>query len=75
MFGLVTKHVAITLPIMAIASCLFLVQKSESRQVEERHAPLQAVSFPESIQSLREDISNPVSITHFFDLLLAYRDR
>mmetsp|Transcript_58501 Transcript_58501/g.122229 ORF Transcript_58501/g.122229 Transcript_58501/m.122229 type:complete len:178 (-) Transcript_58501:75-608(-) len=58
MFGLVNKHVLISLPVIAIASCLFLVQQSESSQVEERHVALQA-SFPQSMQSLREDISNP----------------
>ena len=59
MFGPVNKHVVVSLPILVIAGCLFLVQQSESSQVEEKHVSLQA-SFPQYIQSLREDISNPV---------------
>ncbi len=73
MFGLVNKHVAVSLPILVIAGCLFLVQQSESSQVEERHVSLQA-SFPQSIQSLREDISNPVLKQPLCFYFLTYSD-
>ena len=59
MSGIANKYVGILLPILAIASCMFLVQPCECSQVEERHLSLQS-SVPQSIQSLREDISNPV---------------
>jgi hypothetical protein len=64
MSGLVIKHVGIFVPILAIASCMFLAQPCDSSQVEERHLSLQS-SFPQSIQSLREDISNPVPYHRF----------
>ena len=60
----INKHVGIFSVIVAIAICLFLVQPCESSQVEERHLTLES-SFPQSIQSLREDISNPVPYVFF----------